>query len=539
MSVLKRVLFCTFVFLCFTSRVAFAAAHPTDPKLDQPPAGIQPASISFPSLIAHHDKAIGKRSSLQFSAVWTISHEGTVSTESLKRNGSDYNSTITKGSLTETYGQFLGHSWHQDFNGVIFTTSAIDAGSFAMYRVLADAQDPKNDVKVLGRLGDAYVVEVKNSSWKHPEWVYYDAKTYLVTRTENIEDGSRVVSTYGDFRATNGVVEPWHIHDSTGNVGRDINFQQTALSFAPVDPSLFGVPKSTQHFTTIDKHYELPSHFINTDIIVRLDVNGRGLDFTVSSGSRRSLIDSEVAREIGLPTFGHAAKINGKNVSFDTIIPSASIGDLQLKQFAVRAVTFHYHARDDVKVVGVLGADFLASGVFNIDYVNGLFTLDPESVFHPETSLSGYPAVPIDFDDGQPFIQGSIGGHIAKHFLVDNGFYWSVATGELTTRYPDALPDMRGDKHAHVVVPFADKKSYGRDVDVWIANVPDIVIGPVHFRGYRVIATDANLENSGYDPDFVVGSDFLHFFDVHLDYQNGRMYLKPNKWFLNRFKATP
>ncbi len=539
MFVLLRVLCSAAVFFFLLSSQGYAATSQTDAALNKAPAGMSETTETFPALMASHAKAIGKRVPRSVTAQWTILREGVASAEKLVRNGADYVSTITKGSISNTYGQFLGHAWHRDANGIVFPTSTVDDGSFAMYRVLADAEDPKNDVKVAGKIGNAYVVEVKNSSWKHPEWVYYDAKSFLVSRTERIEDGERIISTYDDYRLTDGVEQPWHVHDSSGDVAYDVDYRQTALSYTPVDPGQFGVPPSSVAFATVDKHYELPAHFIDGDIIVRLVVNGRGLDFKISSGMSQSIIDSEVARELGLPTFGHVRRIAGHDVSYDTVLQSASIGDLQLHNFAVRALPFHYHAREDVKVVGLLGADFLSSGEVHIDYVNGLIALDPESAFHPAIAVAGYPSIPITFDDGQPYIEGSIADHIANHMLLDNGYYFSIVTGAITRNFPSAVPDLHGHKHANVSVPFANKKAYGRDVDIWMANISDILIGPVHFKNYRMIATDSNFHTSGYTPDVVVGSDFLHLFDVYLDYQKSRLFLKPNKWFARIFRSGP
>jgi hypothetical protein len=54
-----------------------------------------------------------------------------------------------------------------------------------------------------------------------------------------------------------------------------------------------------------------------------------------------------------------------------------------------------------------------------------------------------------------------------------------------------------------------------------------IVIGNVSFKRFSGYLVDSRSSYSG-DADGVIGPDFLRFFDVHLDYPNGTVYLVPN-----------
>lgn len=561
---MKRVSFAFVLLLAAATGTAFARGSK---DLDTPPAGLTPSTATISQILKSYDAATGRRVGVAADTsqeVWQFNRQGLQGTETLLRSGSDYYSKIAAGPLVEEYGKFLGHGWHRDFNGVVSPVASDDNESFEMLLIatsLNDAADPKNDVKMLGEVSDPqpeYVVQVKETGSKHPEFVYYNKKSGLVDKMSYASNGSRITLAFGDYRATKGLTQPWHIHWSDGTASLDDDFVRKSMTVGiPVDSMRFITPSSTlkfQSFAGDDVH--LPAKvFIDTytidvgggyehdadspTLVVRVDVNGRGLDFAVSAGEADTIIDSDVARQLGLPTYGQTTHADGDDVAWDTILPSAQIGGLSLHNLAVRALPFHYHANDSTKVVGVIGFDVLSSGVFKMDFDNGTLDLYPASSYD-NSPFAGDQGATLNvlFDRGFPFIQGTLAAHPSENVLFDNDYAFSYLLGGFVDRYPDAVTDAVTNKnHGVATIPFADSSGYGKEVSVYLGKIPDIQFGPAHFVNYQMVTVDGPLYYDGHEIDAVMGGDVLRYYDVYLDYPHNKIYLRPNKSFFKVFQS--
>jgi hypothetical protein len=199
----------------------------------------------------------------------------------------------------------------------------------------------------------------------------------------------------------------------------------------------------------------------------------------------------------------------------------------------VHVMPFNYNLNQGTKIVGLLGHDVLAGGVFKFDYVKGTIDFYPPSTFDP-ASLGPVYTLPIEFDDGYAFTKGAIGWHPTDNILVDTEFQESMVFSSFADRYPDAVQTLDGKPHTTGAIPFADEDGYGFDVDMWLGKVTDIQFGPAHFVDYPVTVASDPVEAD--DADAVMGLDVLRYYDVYLDYPHSRIYLKPNTNFLKRFK---
>ncbi len=529
------------VALCLTaSRVAFA--RNADVTKDDPPPGIVPTTASLSSILKAHDAAAGrlvKGPAAVRVEMWAFTSAGSQGTERLVRRGTDYHSVIVTGPFTEEYGQSGDARWYMNQNGAPSDSSGSEYTSFLMYRVLDAASDPKNDVKLLGEVSapqPAYVIEVKRPDTKHPEWVFFDKQTALVIRTEQVVDKRRLVSIYDDYQTVQGLTEPTHIHDSEGTPALDDDFRRQSIAFqSSIAEAEFKKPPNEIGFMRTERPVYLDARVVRGTVIVRMTVGGRGLDFELSSGDGHSYIDAGVAAELHLPTFGHVTSAEGLPEPYETQIADAAIGDLHLKDFALEALPFHYHADADTRVVGVLGYDFLSSALFSVDYVNEHVSATPLGIT-PTVGADTY-VLPVRFDDGLPFITCVISSHETENVLLDSSFLYSFVFGSFTESYPEAVVDAsKGEEHHHTVVPFADSGTYGRDLDVWVANVPDIRIGPTRFLNYKILATNIAWDPGGHKVDAVMGTQFLAYYDVSYDFARGRVLLKHNEFFNKTFR---
>lgn len=548
---------------------AGSAAMARTKNLDAPPEGLTPTAVTLAQILKTHDASTGKRNAGiadTSSEVWSYDKAGLQGTETLVRSGNDYYARMAAGPLVQEYGQFIGRGWHRDENGIVSPVTTHDITSFEMLLFtseLNDAADPKNDVTILGQTGDAapeYVLSIKRTGFKHPEFAYYNVKTGLVDKVSFVSDDDRVTISYGDYRATKGLTEPWHVHFTDGTPSLDYDFTRKSLVVgAPVDAMKFTIPTTKIAFQTFHGPQKLPTKVFwdryridvggnyehdatAPTVVVRLNVNGRGLDFAVSAGEPQTLIDFDVARELGLPAFGQTTHADGENVSYDTILPAADVGGLMLRNLAVRATPFHYHLSDETKVVGVIGVDVLSSGVFKIDYENGTMDLYPASDYDNTILTSpnsdAY-TLPVIFDSGYPFFQGVLDSNVTQNILFDNDFSMSYVFGSFIDKHPASVSDVvTGHNHGSATIPFADSKGFGKEVSVFMGKIPDVQFGPARFLNYQIVAVDGDMTFGGHDTDAVMGGDLLRFYDIYLDYPHNRIFLKPNASFFKNFKTA-
>lgn len=555
----------TLVFFPLLALCAVAAAAAKDDKLSAPPPGITPTTVTVSQILKQYDAAVGQlKAGLNDTRreVWHFTDAGLNGTETLTRQGYDFHSKIVAGPVVNEYGQFLGQRWHKDANGFVTPVQGIDPTSFEMLvfmRNFADTEDPKNDVKVIGESSDpqpSYVVQINRPNYQHPEWVFYDKKTGLVDEIVNVVSGKRYTATYTDYRVTKGLSQPWHVHVTDGRAPLDDDFVRQSLAIGiAADAREFTMPTNTSTLATVSAHTDLPARIVTRHlymdsgissyrtftaptVVLRVTVNGRGLDFELTSGTPESLIDWDVAQQLGLSAYGQALRTpSGEPLAYDTILSGAQIGPIALRNFAVRALPFNYHLGGDIEVVGTLGYDVLKSGVFKIDYDNGKVTLDPAAAFDAPIPVTGAFMLPLHFDQGYPFFEGLLDLHESQSLLLANNFDLSYVLGHFTSKYPDSVKDTSGQHHGGSVVPFADSSGYGRELEVWLGRIADLQFGPAHFVDYYMLGTDGDVEFAGHQVDAVIGADFLKYYDVYLDYPHNRVLLKPNKAFYDTFHA--
>jgi len=399
---------------------------------------------------------------------------------------------------------------------------------------MEDAADPKNDVSLAGQTtgaAPAYVVKVSVSGEKHPEWIFFDASTYRVVRVEYVNGKHRIAMTFDDFRTTDGVTQPWHVHHYTWVPEYDDDWHMTSYKaggavakseFAqPADP--VAVPSTLSG--------PLPAQFpYRGTVIVRLTIGGRGYDFEIDPSERSSFIDYDIARSLDLPTFGKTIRLStGENVAFDTYIPDADLGPIHLHNFPVHATRVAWPPDEVTKIVGTLGYDFLISNIIHIDYVHNVAEVLPSSAMPAgKVPIAHALDIPIQFDDGALLVPMAIGDGFTEHALFNAEFRHSVVFGDFVDAHADTLRGSVAD-HTTTFVPFADNASYGRNVDTWIVRTNILSFANLNLANVALTATEESYDDRKIDA--IVGFDYLQFYDIYFDYPHGRLLLVPNELF--------
>ena len=510
---------------------------------DGPPLGITPVTIKLQSVLDANDEAVGRQNHRSITDV----EEGTIRAYGLAGKyrdvysglhyGDDYRSTQSFGPFSSSEGRLNGQRWHRDENGITNVAQdtvredETDALSFT-----GETENPKNDVTLLGEVTspvDAYVVQVKQKN-EAPFWSFFDKKTGLLDRVEVGYSDDRETITYDDYRLANGVREAWHTHISDkwpqDDFDRRINSDTYGVALSPAD---LAIPPSRTDFVTFPAgkpQVEIPSEVTTesladyglqglfSDPIIRVTINGRGVDMLLDSTETGIVLDNEVAREMGLTLYApFDPDDKGNPYPTRTVVPSLTIGDLAMKNVIVKTQPYS-DQEGSHRLVGAVGYDFLANAVVEIDYTHHTIqAYDPVQFIPPADSVP----TPVNVDDGIPFVSAQIGDSIGEHFMLDD-------TAPFTMLYPDFWQAHSADVKDQGAGRFENYNVLGQDVQMRATQLKSLMFGGVRFEEWVAYEDTDTQDLEGVDVDGIIGCDFLQYFNVYFDYAQQQIYLEPN-----------
>jgi hypothetical protein len=352
---------------------------------------------------------------------------------------------------------------------------------------------------------------------------YVDRATWHVARAEWIRGDGTIVTTYDDVRTDHGrtFAHHWRIEDPSDHSTEDVRITEYVPDGVTVaDIAIPQSPRTLVEFPQGVSSVDLPTKFMQ-HIYVRVMVDGRGLDFVLDTGADELTIDATVAHELGLRGYAKRVDVDaGRINTARTIVPEMHVGPLTMHNVAIQEIPQGEYAGDGVKVVGLLGFDFLAQLGVTIDYANKRVTVVPGAAYvppsDPRTSV-----LDVRLGDGQPRATVTINGAAGDSWVVDTGAPGTFLIFDHFARtHPEAL---REEDHFRGVRMFG----IGGGFDTTPYRISSLRLGNVDFQqfiGYRVVEPGAYPG----DDDGVIGSTFLHLFTLGLDYANGRIYLVPN-----------
>ncbi len=538
----------------FAATASGSCADKDQAQLDAPPAVVA-TTARLADILAAHRRAIGTRPANVADTVvehWNFVDSGLAGTEDLARAGTDYHSRIVQGPFVDQYGQRGDARWHQDANGSTSATTEIDTLSFYATRVLEDAADPKNDATVLGEspgTTPAYVVKVMRPGYKHPEFIFYNKSSAQIVRVESVVAKRRRIQTFSDFRTTDGISRAWHVHDTDGRPELDDDWLLQSVSYGEtLPPSTFSMATNHSNITAATAVTPLPArtmwlNFYFTDMwagfIVRMDVAGRGLDFLIDSGVSRSIIDSDTARELGLPTYGQTTRLaDGSEVSYRTVLAHASVGGIAMNDFVVDAEPFGYNPDERTKIVGVLGYDFFAANVLRFDFPNGRLDAMPIGDFSQVNPVAGAIDIPLTIDDGTPLVALGVGNAFTKRAVLSTAMPFSMLFGTFAAAHPEEVRDAKGKAHGTGTLPLVDAGTYGMKVEYWYSLVSHFRFAVSDYEQVGIETTNATIDLHDQPVDALIAADYLGFYDLYFDYPYGRLLVKPNALFYKTFKRS-
>lgn len=502
-----------------------------------PPAGIAPTTATLSSVLGMHRHSLGTLAKgVPDTEVdrWTIKTQGLDGTASTVYSGKDSRYDRQLGPLHTAYGELAGRSWHQNENGEVVVERGLHTLDDVSDRALATGGKGVTLLGTVSKPVSAYVVKVAPKGGR-TEYVFYDRSTGLIVRREVARRGRRVVTTYDDFRTTDGVTEAWHFHESDGRPENDEDYVRASLEIGkPVDPKLLAIPAATSPVTFAKPQVSIPIKMDGDRIVVPTRIQGHTVDFQLDSGAGGVVLDTAIVDALKLEVYGSSlGDTAGTYREGTAIVPQIDIGDIALTNLVVQSAPFTFWSDAKTPVAGLMGFDFIDGAVLHIDYEHStLEAFDPKTFVPP----AGATALPIALDDDVPLVDAGIAKAVGHLFIVDTGADRSALFSNFVAAHPDAAVDLGLGDQILASFPFVtDFDGVGGTVDY-----RPLQVGPFTFAGYSfprwLFSGTRNAPGfEGDDLDGLIGQDVLRNFDVYLDYAHEKIWLVPNDRYKSRW----
>ena len=448
----------------------------------------------------------------------TTSSNATMTTVRRLQRGASWREVNDTPPFHSERGSENGQAWHQNDNG----------------QTVLDQPDPGVATRELAtttvtheqKPSDVYVIATLTArGYGIKEFI--EPATWRIVRREVIAPNATATTTYDDFREDHGrsFAHHWHVDNGSSGVNSDVKI--TDYDAGPVTGADVAIVQSRRRLVGFPDgvtSLELPATFGPQHVYVRVTINGRGLDYVLDTGASGITIDMQVAKELGLPLHAQRSTVTAQRyTTARTRVPEMRVGTLVLRDVAVQAIPQGNDETGSVKVVGLLGFDFLAELGVTIDYEHKRVTVVPGDAYVP-------PAAPhtttldVRIGSGVPMTDVAINGALAERFILDTGGVGTFLIFDyFARRHPEALKD---EGQGARIRPMRFH-GIGGSFDTRPYQIAALKLGNIRFTdfvGYRVTSAGSYAGAS----DGLIGDVFLRMFTLGLDYGNSRVYLVPN-----------
>ena len=527
------------LFLLFAPVVpVFGADQPAKAKAPDPrawPTAYETTQTALKDVLAGWKRSVETfaRHAGTLRMTYAFRDGGLDGTERDAWSGEDYRFDTTIGPFITAEGRYKGQRWETNENGYTLLKRGIHQRADANVRAL-EKTDPGDDVKLLGRLhapADVYVVRVAPADGRE-ERRFYEASSMRLMRRETAYLNRLVVTTYDDYRETNSGGLPYRTTVSDGHPENDAVWTVTDLKLdAPVTEADVSIPGSRRLPVEMPAgvaSVRLPARIDGWGrIIVRLMVQGRGLDFQLDSGAGGIVINRDVAKQLNLKTYGRwSSTVAGTFTSARAVIPKLGIGTIVMNDVVVEALPWAFQNDESTRTVGLLGYDFIAGCVLKIDYEHGTVDALPSETFQPPAKSITLDAI---MDDQVPIIWSKFNDAVGERFILDTGADEIVIFSGFAKKHPEAVEDHSPKKILSRLFNLVQASGVGGKLSLRPVAIANMQVGNVRYPdalAFVMVGDQPAFE--GEDLDGLIGAYALRMFDVYLDYANSRVVLVPN-----------
>ena len=373
------------------------------------------------AILAAYEHATGAQQRASIETSGTLSGEGLTGTFHNWRTGRNERDDEQLGMRSETTLRVGGRAWVRDANrnvrelhGVLLrhvqTDAFIDSGEFL--RAPQHSRLLGSGV-LAGRR--AWRIEV-TAAGGDPETLWFDARSGLPLRIEYVEGDGTTTVDLDDWRVVGGRKFPYRAVTSDGNHAFDVVERTTkAVVGGTIDPVVFAPPAGR---TLVAEHAQtLPLVALGDHVACTVTIDGHAYTFLIDSGAQNVLLDSRVAKQLGLVEEGAlevrgATRLGGLRVAR---LPRLHIGDAELDDLVVSTLDLGA-TLGAVRIDGILGYPFFASGLVQLDLANRTMRFGPPGSFVPAGER-----IALDVDREIPEAMVRLDDKLEAPFLVDTG----------------------------------------------------------------------------------------------------------------------
>ncbi|MBV9408378.1 MAG: aspartyl protease family protein [Candidatus Eremiobacteraeota bacterium] len=450
--------------------------------------------------------------------------------------GGTFSQYADAGPATGAAGFDGAHAWNEDASGYVWDDGSAQARYAALDAVFLNRyalwRPDHGGATVASRgqrvdKGHRYDVLEVTPRGSLPFEMWIDATTYLPARTVQVIGISTTTTTFGDYRPVHGLRVPFlQSSDTDGNVTVfraksavvDDPGATAALRRPSAHVSDFALPSGT---TTI------PFELVDNHVVLPVTINGKGpFQFIFDTGGA-NIIDTDVAKAIGLGAAGTGAAsgVGATSEAFQfATVDTLGVGDATLHKqiFSVFPVHAGFGMSSGKPVDGLIGFEVLARFVTTFDYGKNQVVLRTSPA--PD---AGGTTIPFTFNGQHMMIDCAIGG-VAGSCIVDTGSRSALSvTSPFLAAHPTLLP-------ANATAVGANGFGVGGPS---LGRLGRTTLQLAGFTVPDVIADYSTQTRGAFaDPFYAgnVGAAVLKRFAVTFDYTNQRGTFVPNASFGER-----
>ncbi|MBX3560240.1 MAG: aspartyl protease family protein [Sphingomonas sp.] len=286
-----------------------------------------------------------------------------------------------------------------------------------------------------------------------------------------------------------------------------------AIALAPPLPAQdAGPPPPADEAETLD--YLLDD---TQRMTVPVSIAGRGpYDFIVDTGSERTVISHELARELGLGAGRIATVHSMTEVSRipTVIVPGLQVGARRMDDIHAPAL-----ARRNLGAAGMLGVDSLQSQRVDFDFAREVMTITPSRQREERWDGDTIVITGRSLFGRLVLVDASVDGQ-RVHVIIDTGAQMTVGNGALRralARRNQLGPIMPVSLLSVTGTRFTAEASVARRIKIGGVDIVDLPIAFADAHPFRQL----RLENR---PAILLGMDALRLFDrVSVDFANRRV----------------
>lgn len=392
------------------------------------------------------------------------------------------------------------------------------------YRVLTDAKDGQRQYQRLEATPEG----------GRPITLWIDPKTHRLDRAAWQNSFLTVTRRYSDYRPVDGVLLPFHIHESQDTViGTNVIESDTLVTSydilgkdAVVDTQR---PANNVRDVTMTRNAlsaTTPLRVEGGVVLVDVCINGHPpAPFILDTGGH-AILTADAAKKLGLQTRGQgviAGSGPGTMSSSYTMVGDTALGDAHVRDLPFSVMPFPYgfyeRGEGNEPIAGILGLEIFLRFAVTFDYDRGELQLQPFDHGRAPPAVKG-DALTFRFTDDMPLIVAQQDGHEGM-FGIDTGNsgyvmtfpQWAERNG-ITAHYANGAPIPTG--------------AVGGLFTAHLAHARDFVLGRQPLDNVVVMLTRPDAGGAGNPTEAGnIGQDVLSRFNLHFDYRRQQMVLMP------------